>query len=81
MLLYQNKVNELTWPQKGVPIAMAELSIHTHEEAALKPPIQKWDDMPRIRENIFKHWMGYIPIWKFLSCFLQADTFIITKLI
>ena len=47
-------MNELTVPQKGVPIAMAEPSIHTHEEAALKPPIQKWEDMPGIGESISK---------------------------
>ena len=45
-------MNELTRPQKGVPIGMADPSIHIHEEATLKPPIQKWEDMPRIRENI-----------------------------
>ena len=62
-----------TWPQKGVPIAMAEPSIQTHEKAAFKPPIQKWEDMPGIGENISKYWTGNIPIGKYLFSFLHAD--------
>ena len=74
-------MNELTMPQKGVPIAMAEPSIHTHEVATFKPPIQKWEDMPGIGVNISKYWMGCITIVKYSSFFLQADKCVKTTLI